>query len=216
MYAALPRWSPDGKQIVFMGRTINTNYRAYLVSANAGEPRELIPGAEVGVDPGWSPDGRSIVLTLDYPDSPGGSGISVLDLASKTLSQLPGSRDLFSPRWSPDGKYLAAITTDSQKLMLFQLSTQKWAELATLPAIGYPSWSRDGQYLYFDTGFTEDPAFFRLQISDRKLEKLLSLKGMRRFLGELGSWTGLAPDDSPLLTRDTSSQEIYALDWQAP
>ena len=216
MHVTLPRWSPDGKQIVFMGRTINTNYRAYLISANAGEPRELIPGAEIVFDPSWSPDGRSIVLSLNEADLPGGSGISILDLASKKLSQLPGSQDLFSPRWSPDGKHLAAITKDSQKLMLFELSTQKWTELATLPVIGYPSWSRDGQYLYFDTTFTEDPAFFRIRISDRKLERLLSLKGMRRFLSEFSSWTGLAPDDSPLLARDISSQEIYALDWQAP
>jgi Tol biopolymer transport system component/DNA-binding winged helix-turn-helix (wHTH) protein len=216
MHAALPRWSPDSKQIVFMGRSDNTNYRAYLISASAGEPRELIPGAEVGFDPSWSPDGRSFVLALNYADSPGGSGISILDLASKKLSQLPESQNLFSPRWSPDGKYIAAITRDSQKLMLFQLSAQKWTELVALPVVGYPSWSRDGQYLYFDTEFTEDPAFFRVRISDRKLEKLLSLKGMRRFLGELGSWTGLAPDDSPLLARDISSQEIYALDWQAP
>jgi dipeptidyl aminopeptidase/acylaminoacyl peptidase len=216
MHAALPRWSPDGKQLVFMGRTINTNYRAYLISASAGEPKALIPGAEVGFDPAWSPDGKSIILTLNYADSPGGSGISILDQASKKLSQLPGSEGMFSPRWSPDGKYIAAITTDSDKLLLFQLSTQKWTELATLPAIGYPSWSRDGQYLYFDTSFTEDPAFFRVRMSDRKLERLVSLKGMRRFLGEFGSWTGLAPDDSPLMTRDTSSQEIYALDWQAP
>jgi Tol biopolymer transport system component/DNA-binding winged helix-turn-helix (wHTH) protein len=216
MHATLPRWSPDGKQIVFMGRTINTNYRAYLISASAGEPRELIPGAEIGFDPGWSPDGKSVILALNEADLPGGSGISILDLASKKLSPLPASQDLFSPRWSPDGKYIAAITKDSQKLMLFEPSTQKWTELATLPAIGFPSWSRDGQYLYFDTTFTEDPGFFRVRISDRKLEKLLSLKGMRRFRGEFGSWTGLAPDDSPLLARDISSQEIYALDWQAP
>jgi hypothetical protein len=26
----------------------------------------------------------------------------------------------------------------------------------------------------------------------------------------------LAPDDSPLLLRDTGTQEIYALDWQVP
>jgi Tol biopolymer transport system component/DNA-binding winged helix-turn-helix (wHTH) protein len=216
MYAGLPRWSPDGKQIVFMGRTINTNYRAYLISAGAGEPRELIPGAEVGFDPGWSPDGRSIILSLNYADLPGGSGISILDLASKKLSQLPASQDLFSPRWSPDGKYVAAITKDSERLILFELSTQKWTDLATLPAIGFPTWSRDGQYLYFDTTFTEDPGFFRVRVSDHKLEKLLSLKGVRRFRSEFGPWTGLAPDDSILLARDISSQEIYALDWQAP
>jgi hypothetical protein len=47
-------------------------------------------------------------------------------------------------------------------------------------------------------------------------ERVISLKGLRRFWGQLGQWTGLAPDDSLLLVRDTSSQEIYALDWQAP
>ena len=29
-------------------------------------------------------------------------------------------------------------------------------------------------------------------------------------------WTGLAPDDSPLVLRDIGTQEIYALDWAAP
>ena len=61
---------------------------------------------------------------------------------------------------------------------------------------------------------TENAAFFRVRISDGKLERLFSLNGMRRFWADLGSWTGLAPDDSPLLIRDVSSQEIYAIDWQ--
>ena len=87
--------------------------------------------------------------------------------------------------------------------------------LVTMP-IGYPSWSHNGQYLYFDTTLTDDPAFFRVGISDHKLERLVSLKGLQRFWGQFGSWTGLAPDDSLLLIRDTSSQEIYALDWQQP
>lgn len=33
MEAALPRWSPDGSQIVFMARTLKTDWRAYLVTA---------------------------------------------------------------------------------------------------------------------------------------------------------------------------------------
>jgi len=82
--------------------------------------------------------------------------------------------------------------------------------------MGYPTWSHDGQYIYFDTTFTDDPAFLRLRISDRKLERLVSLKAVRRYWGEFGPWTGLTPDDSPLLTRDTSNQEIYALDLQVP
>jgi Tol biopolymer transport system component/DNA-binding winged helix-turn-helix (wHTH) protein len=215
MWAGLPRWSPDGKQIAFMGRKSNTSWRAYLVSPNGGSPRDLVPGAEAGVDPSWSPDGESIALSLHNPGKTP-LGISILDLKTQKVSDLPAAENLYSPRWSPDGKYIAAMTTDSQKLMLFDRATGRWMELATLTTIGYPSWSHDGQYLYFDTTLTDDPAFFRIRISDRKLERLFSLKAVRRFWGELGEWTGLAPDDSPLLVRDTSSQEIYALDFQAP
>jgi Tol biopolymer transport system component/DNA-binding winged helix-turn-helix (wHTH) protein len=212
--ASLPRWSPDGKQIVFMGRTINTSWRAYLVSPNGGAPRELIPGADAGFDAAWSPDGESIVLSL-HNAGVTSRGISILNLKTEKVSDLPGAENLFSPRWSPDGKYIAAITTDSQKLVLFDRVSTRWMELANMTTIGYPSWSHDGQYLYFDTILSDDPAFFRIRISDRKLERLVSLKGVRRFWGELGEWTGLAPDDSPLLVRDTSSQEVYALDFQA-
>lgn len=214
MWAGLPRWSPDGKQIAFMGRTMSTNWRAYLVSADGGSLRDLIPGAEAGADPSWSPDGESLVLSL-HSGGPTYRGISILNLKTNKVSELPGAENLFSPRWSPNGRYIAAITTDSQKLVLFDRVAGRWMDLANM-TIGYPSWSHDGQYLYFDTTLTEDPAFFRVRISDRKLERLVSLKGVRRFWGELGQWTGLAPDDSPLLVRDISSQEVYALDWRAP
>ena len=54
-----------------------------------------------------------------------------------------------------------------------------------------------------------------MRVADHKLEKLFSLKNVR-FADAGGNWTGLAPDDSPLLLRDVGSQEIYALDWEAP
>jgi Tol biopolymer transport system component len=146
---------------------------------------------------------------------PDGPGVAIYDLPSGKLSMLPGAKQMFSPRWSPDGHYIAAITDDSQKLMLFDRTTQQWQELVSLP-MGYPTWSHDGQYIYFDTTLTEDANFFRIRISDRKLERLVSLKGMRRYWGDLASWTGLTPDDTPLLIRDVSSQEIYAIDWDAP
>ena len=219
LQAALPRWSPDGKQIVFMGQTANSNWRAYLIASDGGTTRDLVPSAESGFDPGWSPDGKSVVLTLNEAGTPGislsGPGIAIVDLQAGKVSLLPGAAQLFSPRWSPDGKYIAAITNDGQKLVLFDRGTQRWTDLVSMP-IGYPSWSHDGQYLYFDTTLTDDPAVFRVRISDRRLERFASLKGVRRFEGQFGSWTGLAPDDLLLLVRDTSSQEIYALGWQVP
>ena len=219
MVAALPRWSPDGTEIVFMGRTPSTNWRAYLIPSGGGAARELLPGAEIGYDPNWSPDGKSVVLTLHEGGTPGalssGLGIVTVDVESRKSSPLPGSAQLFSPRWSPDGKWIAAITDDSQKLVLFDRATQQWTDLVNMP-MGYPSWSHDGQYLYFDTTLTGDPAFFRVRVADHRLERLVSLSGLQRFWGSFSSWTGLAPDDSLLLVRDTSSQEIYALDWKVP
>ncbi len=214
----LPRWSPDGKQIVFMARTSTSNYRAYLISTNGGDADPLVPGAEAGFDPNWSPDGKSIVVALTDPGSPAYAGISIVDATSRKISSVPGSVRYFSPRYSPDGKYILAISNDSRKLMLFDRSTSHWSELVgeEIGMKGYPTFSHDGQYLYFDTVFTVDSAFYRLRLADHKLERLFSLHDIRRFLGDMGSWTGLTPDDSPLLVRDMSNQEVYALDWEAP
>jgi len=58
-------------------------------------------------------------------------------------------------------------------------------------------------------------AVMRVRIRDRKLERVANLKNLRQ-TGYFGAWLGLAPDDSPLLLRDTGTQEVYALDWQEP
>ena len=98
--------------------------------------------------------------------------------------------------------------------MLFDFKTQKWAELGRITG-AFPNWSRDGKYLHFHT-FGSDPTLYRVRISDHKLEKIVSLKGMRLTIGAWGAWCGLAADDSPLVLRDVGSQEIYALDLQLP
>ena len=61
-----------------------------------------------------------------------------------------------------------------------------------------------------------ESVLFRVRISDRKLEQVISFKEHLKPYGILGGWTGLAPDDSPLVLRNAGSQEIYALDWEAP
>jgi hypothetical protein len=57
-----------------------------------------------------------------------------------------------------------------------------------------------------------------VRIRDQKLERVGNLEGFRRAESAVlkWPWIGLAPDGSPLLVRDIGTQEIYALDWQAP
>ncbi|HZP01995.1 MAG TPA: hypothetical protein VFD30_17035, partial [Terriglobia bacterium] len=62
----------------------------------------------------------------------------------------------------------------------------------------------------------QNHSIYRLRISDRKLEEVVSLKQFRFVNTGLDFWSGLAPDDSPLLFRDVGAQDIYALDWEAP
>jgi eukaryotic-like serine/threonine-protein kinase len=206
----LPRWSPDGKQIAFSATLPGRPWSIHVVSAAGGTPAQVTTGQQNEGDVGWSPDGNSLVF--GWVGASTGS-LHLLDMRTHRVSDLPGSEGLFSPRWSPDGRYIAAIPAAQQvKLLVLDRLSQKWSELAK-GAIGYPSWSRDGKYIYFDTT-TGD--FMRVRISDHKLEPVVSLKGLSRASGPWSQWAGLALDDSPLLLRDASVQEIYALDWEAP
>jgi Tol biopolymer transport system component/DNA-binding winged helix-turn-helix (wHTH) protein len=220
---ALPRWSPDGKRIACMASEPGKQWRIFMISTSDGSAQDLLPGqANVG-DPTWSPDGTSVAFgSVLFAGKSSAAAIQVLDLRSKQVSTMPGSQGMYSPRWSPNGRFLAALPTDSQKLMIFDFTTHKWSALVNR-RIGYPSWSKDSKYIFFDdSSFTEDPAFYRVKISDRSLHRVVSLKDMRQFVAGglfsswMGTWTGLTPDGSPLLQRDISTQEIYALDLQLP
>jgi len=216
MQANLPRWSPDGKQIAFFGHPPGEPWQIYVVPAAGGLP-QLICRRETNLaDPNWSPDGKSLIFGGNGLSNQG-SAVYVLDMKTRNVSKLPGSDGLFSPRWSPNGRYVVAITLDSLKLALFDFTTQKWTEVAKAKGfLGYPNWSRDGHYLYFLGILEKEEGYFRVQISDRKLEQVLSLKGFQQAVGAFGNWSGLAPDESPLFVSDASIQEIYALDWEAP
>jgi serine/threonine protein kinase/Tol biopolymer transport system component len=212
MQAYLPRWSPDGKQIAFFGHPPGEPWQIYLVPAAGGAP-ELVYRSSINLaDPNWSPDGQSLVFGENSLNNQG-SAVYILELKTRKVSKLPGSDGLYSPRWSPDGRYIAAIPLDSLKLLLFDLASQKWSEVARI-FVAYPTWSRDGRYVYFDGILDNQEGYYRVQVADHKLERIVSLQGFQAAGGAFGNWSGLAPDESPLLARDASIQEIYALDWE--
>ena len=186
----------------------------YVVGKDGGTAQQFDVTQFDAIRPSWLPDGNTIV----FQDSAGFQGtvsIKLLDLKTKRVTTLPDSGSVVFPVCSPDGHYIAATTMDAQKLMLYNFKDQKWSPLVQMN-VGFTEWSHDGKYIYFDTGLSEDPAVYRVRVADRKLERVASLKGFRRAVGVWTPWSGLTPDDSPLLLRDTSSQEVYALDFEAP
>jgi Tol biopolymer transport system component len=174
-----------------------------------------MPGERNESNPNWSPDGNSLAFGR-APWAEGGTAgtvaIQVLDLRTQQVSTLPGSEGLYSPRWSADGRYITAMAADSTRLLLFDFRTQEWVELAANMSVNFHGSSRDGKYVYFDSPSGDDPGFYRVRISDHKLERLVSWKDFRR----VNFCCDLAPDDSPLVVRDVGTHEIYALDWEAP
>jgi len=181
------------------------------VAADGGTPRELMPeDPQDQLDATWSADGTRIAFGWAPADP--NSAIRILDLGTHQISTLPDSKGLFSPRWSPDGRSLLAMSSGSRSLMLFDFASQKWEEIAKV-SMGFPNWSKNGDYIYF-LHEADHPSVMRIRIRDRKIEEVADLKDFRQ-TGYWSVWLGLAPDDSPLLLRDTGTQDVYALDWQA-
>ncbi|HMK23152.1 MAG TPA: protein kinase [Terriglobales bacterium] len=152
MQAGNPVWSPDGKQIAFAEGEPGAPNHVSLVAASGGAVK-ILPGAEISAaEPNWSEEGKSIIFTDSA--SPGTGLLKRVDIESGRVSKLADLSDLFGAICAPDGRRCASSTIDGMKLMLLDVSSGTWSELAKTNA-GWVTWSQDGAYLYFDSGFGE-------------------------------------------------------------
>ena len=221
--AHMPRWSQDGTQIAFMGSRPGKPWKIFVVPSQGGTAQEVTAGDHNQGDhnqgdPSWTLKGNSIVFAgmpwLEYGTT-SGPNIHIVDLKTSQISDVPGSENLFSPRASQDGRYIAALSADSTKLMLYDMEKKSWTQLA-VSRFAFENWSHDGKYLYTEDYSDKTDDLVRVNVADGKVERVFGLKEVPRGFDPWEFWIGLAPDDSPLLMRDKSTQEIYSLDVRFP
>jgi serine/threonine protein kinase/Tol biopolymer transport system component len=200
MEAHSPYISPDGTRIAF-----GSNYELFLIDINGGQPQRIV---ERGRGSTWSPDGNLVLFTVH-------SDLQIFDVRAGKTSAVPGAEHMVGGWWVTQDM-LVACTPDQKKFMTFDFKTQKWTELASG---AFSNWavSPDSRYLYFTTRGLESKVQ-RVRFADRQVETVTSLKDFHQLvdLQPQPTEVGVAPDGSPVLTRDISSQEIYALNVRWP
>ncbi len=175
-------WSPDEKFLALRARTPGKPWLIYLLSSRGGEMQSLIRSEKEQGVPTWSADGKTIAfgdVSPVFDTTNGTDSIRLVDVESRKLSEVPGSRGLWTARWSPDGHSLAALTMVGQRLMLYNFKTSKWRS-TNATSVNNHSWSKDGQYIYFDTE-GDNRTLRRIRIKDGHVEELASL-GLIRIL----------------------------------
>jgi eukaryotic-like serine/threonine-protein kinase len=218
LLAYMPRWSPDGSRIAFMGQMPGKPWQLYIVSAQGGSPQQLIPDQRDQADPTWSPDGNSLAFggqAVSEKDAARVNAVRLLDLRTRSVTVVPGSEGLWSPRWAPVGGHLAAMSNDGNELFIYDFATHKWSKLAEA-SIGYPTWSHNGDSIFFLNHLAGGDQVFRVSVATRKLEEVTDLKNFHGAPFLIGYWFGLAPDDSPLLIRDAGIWDFHALSVTLP
>lgn len=169
-----PRWSNDGRQILFEG---NGDRGSQLWAANADGTgaHALMPTPDgcpnstctEGVQPAWSPDGRSIVYVAPthVEGAYSKTALAVLDVATGTTTELY-STDQASfgrPAWSPDSRRIVfeidryegvpeVTKLVSSSIAVIDVADRTPREI-TDPSLlaGYPFWHPTSDLIVFRT-----------------------------------------------------------------
>lgn len=210
----LPRWSPDGTQIAYMALRPGKTWRIFIVPREGGPAREAAQGNENQGAPTWSPDGKFLVYGGVDCEVTRNCAIHLIELSTGKVTTAPGSEGLGTARWSPDGSRIAALDRAKHQVVVFDLHTKQWKKIAAEVKGNDLNWSRDSRSLYVNRSGGDNPEIIRIPVSGKWETTAVSLDSLNKITGATGTWFGLAPDDSVVVSRWLSVSEIYAIDFR--
>jgi Tol biopolymer transport system component len=207
-----PFISPDGKWVAYEVRGGKGESRTYVVSTRGGAPRQVTDTMSWSAN--WSPDGNLLVFN-DITNGWDNVEVKILELRTGQTRLVSGH--YAGPQWAAPGKFIASQSNDTG-LHLYDVATQKWSELVKPEKGSVINWahSPDFKYFYYTAG-TDDTKMYRIRMSDMKIDLVGSLNGLSLARGpDHNSQISVAPDASPLFTRQVGTEEIYSLTVKWP
>jgi len=116
-----PAWSPDGKELCFIGANSGNDPELVTIAADGSAPPKVrCASSKLSQSPSWRSDGR-LLVGLKINDRL--HNVALLDLGNKVrvtaaaeqeepkpLEKLDESQTYRDPAWSPDGKKIVVIT----------------------------------------------------------------------------------------------------------
>ncbi len=209
------KWSPDDQSLLLMARKPGTQWAIYVIDANGGNLRLVVEENQGEADPNWFADGTTILFGR-VPDTMGGSdthskSLFKVNLRTHAIERILGSDDLFSPRLSPDERYIAALSLDQKKLMLFDTSAQRWRTIVDGGASD-PVWSSDSRALFFQNFLEPGEPIYRMEVVSGGVHQVATLADLLPADALDYRLVALAPGDHPIVSTQSSSVNIYSLE----
>jgi len=175
----MPRFSPDGRHIVFV-RNLGPvavprqlqQLDIFIINADGSNERRLTFHPKIDFAPTWSPDGQHIAFTSTRI---GHGEIHILEIASGNIRQLTKDEDgdaySSNPSWSPDGQHIVheqviagggrhiyITDIDGKNTRPFLKGDQPHFVGDTVISKYTPLWSPDGKHvMYFEDHLRYEP-----------------------------------------------------------